>query len=95
MLDLLREELEAGARGISFGIEYDPAITFDEMAEALTLLHGDQSYLAAAHFRQSAEGALDSIKEMIAISEASGIKFQISHLGMLGYRTDGGVFGTH
>ena len=81
VLDLLREELEEGARGISFGIEYDPAITFDEMAEALMLLHGNQRYLAAAHFRQSAEGALESIKEMIALSEVSGTKFQISHLG--------------
>lgn len=81
VLRLLCEELAEGASGISFGIEYDPAITFEEMAEALTLLHGNQRYLAAAHFRQSADGALDSIKEMIALSEVSATKFQISHLG--------------
>lgn len=78
---LLEEELAEGAFGISFGIEYDPAITFDDMAEALALLTLNQRYLAAAHFRESGSGALESIKEMITLSKSTGVKFQISHLG--------------
>ena len=81
VLELLSRELEEGACGISFGIEYDPAMTFEDMAEALELLSGDQRYLAAAHFRQSADGAAASIKEMIGLSQSCGVKFQISHLG--------------
>ena len=76
---LLQRELEEGARGISFGIEYDPAITFADMRDALTLLC-DSRYLAAAHFRQSGSGAVASVDEMIRLAEVSGVKFQISHL---------------
>lgn len=76
---LLQEELEEGAAGISFGIEYDPAITYEDMIDALTLLK-DPRYLASAHFRVSGTGAIESIREMAALCEASGVKFQISHL---------------
>lgn len=77
--DMLSSELAQGAAGISFGIEYDPAMTFEDMADALSLL-SDSRYLAAAHFRQSGSGAIESLKEMNALSEATGVKFQISHL---------------
>lgn len=76
---LLREELTEGAFGISFGIEYDPAITYEDMLDALQLLD-DGRYLAAAHFRECGEKAAESIQEMFALSETAGVKFQISHL---------------
>lgn len=79
MRKLLTEELEEGAFGISFGIEYDPAITYEDMLDALKLLDDDR-YLAAAHYRECGIGAVDSVKELIALSEAAGVKFQISHL---------------
>ena len=77
--ELLQRELDAGAFGISFGIEYDPAITFDDMLEALALLK-DSRYLASAHFRESGTGAEESVEEMIRLAERSGVRFQISHL---------------
>lgn len=77
---LIQEELDEGASGISFGIEYDPAITFEDMIDALTLLKPNPDYLASAHFRLSGIGAIESIKEMNALSEEAGVKFQISHL---------------
>lgn len=76
---LLEEELREGACGISFGIEYDPAITYDDMMEALALLK-DKRYLASAHYRESGIGAIESIEEMQRLSKESGVKFQISHL---------------
>lgn len=76
---LLMKELAEGAAGISFGIEYDPAISYEEMLEALTLLKG-KDYIASAHFRKSGSSAIDSIKEMNRLCQASGVKFQVSHL---------------
>lgn len=80
VMQLLEEELAEGAWGISFGIEYDPGISHEDMADALALLTGDDRYLAAAHFRECGEKALASIKEMISLSKRTGVKFQISHL---------------
>ncbi len=79
LLTLLKEELEEGASGISFGIEYDPAMTDADILEALTLLD-DEGYLASAHFRESGTGAIASIEEMNRLAKESGVKFQISHL---------------
>lgn len=77
--ELISEELSEGASGISFGIEYDPAIQYEDMTDALSLLR-DKAYLASAHFRLSGDGAIESIREMGALSEDAGVKFQISHL---------------
>lgn len=77
--ELISEELVVGASGISFGIEYDPAIQYEDMMDVLSLLRG-KGYLASAHFRLSGDGAIESIKEMGALSEDAGVKFQISHL---------------
>lgn len=77
--ELIEEELSDGASGISFGIEYDPGIRYEDMIDVLSLLQG-KPYLASAHFRLSGNGAIESIKEMGALSEDTGVKFQISHL---------------
>ena len=77
---MIEAELSEGACGISFGIEYDPAITYEEILDALKLLKGDSRYLASAHFRESDSGAVSAINEMAALCRESGVKFQISHL---------------
>ena len=50
-------------REFPFGIEYDPAIQYEDMMDVLSLLRG-KGYLASAHFRLSGDGAIESIKEM-------------------------------
>src|SRR5699024_4019658 len=75
----IREEIAEGAMGISFGIEYDPGMTKEEILEVLTLLNPEE-HVAAAHYRSDATEAIDAIHEMIEIAEESGIPFQISHL---------------
>lgn len=77
--DRVREELDQGAMGISFGIEYDPGITKEEILEVLKVLD-PQDHTVSAHYRSDATEALDAIYEMIEIAEESGIPFQISHL---------------
>lgn len=81
--DIIREkvkaDLEEGAFGISFGIEYDPGITFDEIIYA-TEVSDDENLLVAAHYRADCIGNIDSVKEMVDIQNAINKKFQISHL---------------
>lgn len=75
----VNEDLEEGAFGISFGIEYDPGISFDEIIYA-TEVSDDENLLVAAHYRADCIGNIDSVKEMVDIQNAINKKFQISHL---------------
>jgi len=81
--DIIREKVKAdldeGAFGISFGIEYDPGITFEEIIYA-TEVSDDENLLVAAHYRADCIGNIDSVKEMVDIQNAINKKFQISHL---------------
>lgn len=76
---LLKRELDEGAYGISFGIEYDPGITKEEVLDALSV-SDDPHLLAAAHYRTDCLTSIDSVREMIDIAEKIPMKFQISHL---------------
>ena len=77
--DKLMNEIDQGACGISFGIEYDPAMTFDEMLFALEKLE-DPNYIVSAHYRDECHVNTDNVDEMIRLSAAIKPKFQISHL---------------
>ena len=77
--EFMLEDLDEGAFGISFGIEYDPGITTEEIKYA-TQLKDDDSLLVAAHYRWDNANAIEAIEEMIEIQENMTKKFQISHL---------------
>lgn len=75
----MKKDLEEGASGISFGIEYDPGITFDEVIYG-TEVSDDSSLLVAAHYRSDCIGSIESIHEMVDIQNKIDKRFQISHL---------------
>lgn len=76
---MLRKELADGAIGVSFGIEYDPGMTTEEIIYACNA--GEEpSLMMAAHYRADNDGAVDAVKEMIHIQDEIMFKFQISHL---------------
>lgn len=77
--DRLIRELNEGAFGISFGIEYDPGITYEEIIDAINCID-DPKLLVAAHYREDCIKDISSVKEMIKIAENIPCKFQISHL---------------
>lgn len=76
---LLLRELDEGAYGVSFGIEYDPGITYEEMEYAVGL-SDDPKLLMAAHYREDCLENIDPILEMIRLADHMPMKFQISHL---------------
>ena len=77
--DFVREDLKEGACGISFGIEYDPGITTEEIKYAIDV-SDDDHLLISAHYRADGEKAAEAIREMIDIQESTGKRFQVSHL---------------
>lgn len=77
--ELLKRELDEGACGISFGIEYDPGMTYEEIMYA-TGATDDPKLLVSAHYRDDGNNSIDAIKEMIRIADNIPMKFQISHL---------------
>lgn len=63
---LLKRELDEGAFGVSFGIEYEPGITYDEMLYAAGV-SDDPDLLMAAHYRNDCINDIESIMEQIII----------------------------
>lgn len=75
----MQEDLKEGAMGISFGIEYDPGITFEEIIYG-TEASDDPNLLVAAHYRNDCIDDISSIEEMVNIQKHINKRFQISHL---------------
>lgn len=79
LLEVMREELDEGAYGFSFGIEYDPGMDVDEIMNILEKFN-DKNLFISVHYRADSTKAIEAIKEMISIADKSQMKFQISHL---------------
>ncbi|MBK5252908.1 MAG: amidohydrolase family protein [Peptostreptococcaceae bacterium] len=77
--ELVKRELAEGAFGVSFGIEYDPGISYEDMRDVLEVLE-DERMLGAAHYRNDCINDIESVREMIKLSGEITPKFQISHL---------------
>lgn len=76
----IREDIRDGACGISFGLEYDPAISFEEMASAADAIEGDD-LMIAIHYRADRTKGLGNLQEIIDLQERTTKKVQFSHLG--------------
>lgn len=77
---MVREAMEAGAAGLSTGLEYAPGIaaTTEEL-RALCEPVGAFGGLYATHCRNRATGIVDAAREAAAVAVASGCRLQLSH----------------
>ncbi len=75
----IRADLAAGAVGLSFGIEYAPGMTTEEILEVAACLE-DPGLYVSAHYRADSTRAIEAIREMILIADSIPQKLQISHL---------------
>jgi N-acyl-D-amino-acid deacylase len=86
MKPLLQTEMDAGALGLSTGLEYDPGI-YSDPSEVLALakVAGDAGGRYISHIRSEDRWFWDAIDEVIAIGRINRMPVQISHikLGML------------
>lgn len=76
----VKEAVDFGAIGVSYGLEYCPGIDTEEAVAITKEIQGRDDLLLAAHYRKDAIHALDSINEMAYIGREAKIPFQISHL---------------
>lgn len=78
----LAEELEEGAWGLSFGLEYSPGISEEEMTRAVEAVRQFDPFVSI-HFRGDCEACLPSLEEMARLSRRTGCRVQVSHLSSL------------
>nr|NIP82121.1 amidohydrolase family protein [Gemmatimonadota bacterium]NIQ57795.1 amidohydrolase family protein [Gemmatimonadota bacterium]NIU77950.1 amidohydrolase family protein [Gammaproteobacteria bacterium]NIX47035.1 amidohydrolase family protein [Gemmatimonadota bacterium]NIY11401.1 amidohydrolase family protein [Gemmatimonadota bacterium] len=81
MARLLRLDLDAGALGLSTGLEYDPGIyaTTEEVI-ALARVAAEAGGRYSSHIRSEDRRLFDAVDEAIRIGREAGIPVQISHL---------------
>lgn len=81
MKRLLRQEMSAGAMGLSTGLAYMPGIysKTEELIE-LTKVVAPFDGLYASHIRNQGIGITEAIEEAITIGRNCGVRVQISHV---------------
>ncbi|MBI3306840.1 MAG: D-aminoacylase [Candidatus Omnitrophica bacterium] len=85
MKKILREAMDDGAYGISFGLIYIPG-TFANQEELTELCQeaASREGVCAFHIRSEGKKLLEAIKEAIEIGETAKARIQISHLKAAG-----------
>jgi N-acyl-D-amino-acid deacylase len=81
MCEIIEKGLNEGAYGLSFGLEYNPGTSTEEIMELCKLVTNYQNKIVSAHYRFDAVRSLEAMAEMIIIARETGVKFQISHIG--------------
>lgn len=81
MKSLLEEELINGIHGLSLGLDNSPdsLATSEELIEMAKIVK-KYNGIYSIHMREEGNYLIDSINEVIEISQKSGVKLQISHL---------------
>lgn len=81
MVALLRQELGAGALGLSTGLEYDPGI-YSERSEVMALARAaaDSGGRYISHIRSEDRWFWEALDELLTIGRETGMPVQVSHL---------------
>ncbi|MBB2910710.1 N-acyl-D-amino-acid deacylase [Streptosporangium becharense] len=80
MCELAAQSFEAGAVGLSSGLEYVPGAYADlEELVALALVAKRWELPYATHMRSESEGLADALDEAIAVAKRAGVRLQVSH----------------
>ena len=81
MKALVKTEMDAGALGLSTGLEYDPGIySAPEEVLALAKVAGDAGGRYASHLRSEDRRFWEALDELIAIGRVNGMPVHVSHL---------------
>jgi N-acyl-D-amino-acid deacylase len=82
---LLDKELTAGAFGMSLGLIYPPS-SYGEMEEliALAKVLKKHNAILTVHMRSESTKIFEALQEMLAVTRASGVHLEISHLKLIG-----------
>ena len=83
MADGIRNALDRGCVGVSFGLRYVPGADKDEFFRAAECCQASGK-LITSHVRDDADGIFDAIDEFCAAGVEYGLPVQISHIGSMG-----------
>ena len=78
----VREALERGCVGVSFGIRYTPGMDARELIQTAAACRGSGK-LVAAHIRDDAAYVFDAGREFLDAGLALGTPLQLSHIGSM------------
>lgn len=79
MISLLENAFKEGAYGLSFGLEYVPGASKEEVIK-LSQIAARYDKLVSIHTRSDGYAGLVSLREAIEITKITGSRLQISHL---------------
>lgn len=81
MCAMLQEAMEAGAFGLSTGLEYEPdSYATTEEIVAVAAVAGAHGGFYLSHVRDEGNGAIESFRELIEIARRARLPAQISHI---------------
>jgi N-acyl-D-amino-acid deacylase len=82
---VLEDALDQGAHGMSLGLAYIPGryAGADEVL-ALAKILASRDALLTTHMRSEGDDLLESLDEMLALSDATGVRLLVSHLKVSG-----------
>lgn len=85
MKDLVRAAMQAGACGLSTGLDYHPSTVadLDEIVE-LAKVVAEFGGFYTSHLRGYSRNVLNAVVEAIEVGRRTGVRVQISHLGVYG-----------
>ncbi len=84
MRALVRQGMEAGALGLSTGLEYDGKAATTEEITALAEVAAAYGGLYSTHVRQERDNLLGGVAEALRIGREAGIPVKLSHLKLMG-----------
>ena len=86
----VRDAMEAGACGLSTGLDYDPS-TVSDLEEIVELAEVAAEYdgFYSSHLRGYSRNVLNAVAEAIQVGRRTGVRVQISHLGVFGRKNWG------
>lgn len=92
MEDLLRDAMDAGAMGVSFGLIYTPSCFADtDELIALAKVAKEKGGMVSAHLRNEGDRVEEAVEEFITIVKAANIRGVISHHKSSGAKNHGKV----
>ncbi|MBN2874675.1 MAG: amidohydrolase family protein, partial [Spirochaetales bacterium] len=83
MRGLLATELEHGSFGLSFGLEYAPNTSPEEIDALASLLSGFPKRWISVHIRYDGPRCIEGIKEVIELARRFKVRVQVSHIGSM------------
>lgn len=83
MAELLEKELREGSLGLSFGLEYMPQTSQEEIHGLVSVLKNFERRWIAVHIRYDGPRCLEGVRETVEMAKQHGLRVQISHFGSM------------